>query len=238
MFFPLSKALAFGCSPATWAMLLLALAAALFAGRRLRAAVIAAASAFLVALAFSTPAVAGQLERWAESSAKDTFRRDGGYDTIVIVGGGSADDPRVDGAGAALLAGLSENVLYSGRISRRTVDRLVARFRGWGLDDRRFVIEARSRNTRENAQESARIVAERGWRRVAIVTSAAHVERALGCYRAVGLDPDVLVVDRRAPAEQGVPPDLWPSREALRRSRQVMHELAGRLVYRAMGYTR
>jgi hypothetical protein len=73
---------------------------------------------------------------------------------------------------------------------------------------------------------------------VAIVTSAAHVERALGCYRAVGLDPDVLVVDRRAPAEQGVPSDLWPSREALRRSRQVMHELAGRLVYHAMGYTR
>jgi uncharacterized SAM-binding protein YcdF (DUF218 family) len=100
----------------------------------------------------------------------------------VIVGGGSADDPRVDGAGAALLGGLSGNVLDSGRVSRRTF-RLVARSRGWGLDDHRFVIEARSRNTRENAQESARIVAGRGWRRVAIATSAAHVERALGYTR-------------------------------------------------------
>jgi uncharacterized SAM-binding protein YcdF (DUF218 family) len=49
------------------------------------------------------------------------------------------------------------------------------------------VIEARSRDTREKAIESARIAAARDWRSILLVTSAAHVERAAGCLHRIGL---------------------------------------------------
>jgi uncharacterized SAM-binding protein YcdF (DUF218 family) len=98
------------------------------------------------------------------------------------------------------------------------------------------VTEAGSRNTRENAVESARVAAARGWRRLLLVTSAQHVPRALGCFRAVGLEPDVLPVDREAGDAKGA---SWlPRAYALSRSSDVLRELAGRLVYRLAGYTR
>ena len=98
--------------------------------------------------------------------------------------------------------------------------------------------EAHSRNTRENAIESARVAAARGWRTLLVVTSAAHMPRALGCFRAVGLEPDALPVDRRAgdgpPSSRG-----WlPRAECLARSTLMLRELAGRVVYRALGYAR
>ena len=70
----------------------------------------------------------------------------------------------------------------------------------WGVPAEAIIVEPRSRNTRENAIASARIVAEHRFRTLVLVTSAAHVPRALGCFRAAGLSPDVLPVDRRAGA--------------------------------------
>jgi uncharacterized SAM-binding protein YcdF (DUF218 family) len=105
-----------------------------------------------------------------------------------------------------------------------------------GVPDDQVFIESRSRNTRENAVESARIVAARGWRSLVVVTSAAHVERALGCFRGVGLSPDVLAVDYLPPISRESPRPSWPSRWAMQRTCDVMREVIGRLVYRVMGY--
>jgi uncharacterized SAM-binding protein YcdF (DUF218 family) len=60
--------------------------------------------------------------------------------------------------------------------------------------------------------------------------------RALGCFRAVGLEPDALPVDRRAGDGQG---RSWlPRVGALSRSSDAFRELAGRLAYGVAGYTR
>jgi uncharacterized SAM-binding protein YcdF (DUF218 family) len=115
-------------------------------------------------------------------------------------------------------------------------DRLAARLVAWGVPPAQVVAEGTSRNTRENAIESSRIAAARGWHTLLVVTSAVHMPRALGCFRAVGLEPDALPVDRRAGDGKG---QGWlPRAVALARSTDALRELSGRAVYRIAGYTR
>jgi len=98
------------------------------------------------------------------------------------------------------------------------------------------VLESRSRNTRENALESAPIIAAHGWKRVLLLTSAWHAPRALGCFHAVGLSPDLLPVDHRS-GRGGT--FVWlPRAGALAGSTDALREMAGGLVYRTMGYAR
>jgi uncharacterized SAM-binding protein YcdF (DUF218 family) len=96
------------------------------------------------------------------------------------------------------------------------------------------VLERESRNTRENAERSARIVRERGWRTLLLVTSAMHAPRAEAAFRGAGLAVDVLPVDRRSGDRPG---SFLPRATALDRSTEALRELAGRLVYRAVGYS-
>ena len=82
--------------------------------------------------------------------------------------------------------------------------------------------------------ESARIVRERGWTRLVLVTSAAHLPRALGCFHAVGLRPDAFPTDYRS---SGRTRSLAPRAGNLSESADALRELWGRVVYRALGYT-
>jgi uncharacterized SAM-binding protein YcdF (DUF218 family) len=115
-------------------------------------------------------------------------------------------------------------------------DLLAGKLAQWGIPPAQIVVEAASRNTLENAVETARIASARGWRTLLVVTSAVHLPRAMGCYRAVGLEPDALPVDRRA--GDGRVSSWLPRASALARSTDVLRELAGRIVYRLSGYSR
>ncbi len=57
----------------------------------------------------------------------------------------------------------------------------------WGLPREAIFTEPTSRNTRENAQKAAAIIREQGWERVVLVTSAAHMRRAVAAFQAVGI---------------------------------------------------
>ena len=57
-----------------------------------------------------------------------------------------------------------------------------------GVPAERIELEERSRNTFENALYTAVILRRRGWRRVAVVTDAFHMPRALYVFRRLGLD--------------------------------------------------
>ena len=107
-------------------------------------------------------------------------------------------------------------------------DVLAQQLRDWGIDASRIVEERESRNTRENATQSARIVAEKGWTRLLLVTSAFHMPRALACFEQAGLHPDVLPVDFRT---GGSGAGWFPRAGALYESTNALRELAGRLVY-------
>jgi uncharacterized SAM-binding protein YcdF (DUF218 family) len=60
--------------------------------------------------------------------------------------------------------------------------------RDYGIADERIVTEERSRNTFENGVYTHRILRDRGWRRLMIVTDAWHMRRALYVFRRLGMD--------------------------------------------------
>jgi uncharacterized SAM-binding protein YcdF (DUF218 family) len=252
VFLFLSKLLDLLLAPLTWGLLLLA--AGLLLWRRGRASGALVGLAIAVLYLFSTEGMADRLMHHAEASAPKTFRADATYDAVIVLGGlvdpvasratGNAElteaADRIVRTLELVQAGTARNVLVSGGLivqppgEPSEAERLAAKLRQWGVPADRIVVETRSRNTRENAVESTRVVAERGWRNLLLVTSAAHMPRALGCFRKVGLKPDALPVDYRA---GGARAGGWlPRVSALLKSTDAIRELAGRVVYRVAGY--
>lgn len=229
MFFALSKTLAWVANPSAWGLGLV-LAAVIFSRRPVWAAALAVLGA-LQLVAFSSPRFVDAVQYRLERSAPTTFRPDRRYDAAIVLGG--AED-RVDRGAEVVRGGTGKNLLYTGALSGAGADALVRMLRSQGIDDGQLVIEDRARNTYENAVESAELVAQHGWRSLLLVTSAVHMPRALACFQRQGLHPDVLPVDAIARRPQRG----WkPSAAALAQSRQVLHEVVGRIVYRAVGYS-
>jgi uncharacterized SAM-binding protein YcdF (DUF218 family) len=254
MFLFLSKSLDLLFAPLTWALSLLAVGWTLRRRTTLAWSLVAFAATEL--FVFSTQPVADYLMRWTEATAPRTFVADRTYDAVIVLGGvmeqrGPWMDNGRDLSGAAerltrafevLRAGQARNVLLSGGLTDpppgmpSEADQLAVMLKGWGVPPDRITVEPRSRNTYENAVESARIVGERGWRRVLLVTSAAHMPRALGCFRRAGLTPDALPVDYRG-GSAAAGASWWPRASDLGLSTDALRELAGRMVYRLKGYT-
>jgi uncharacterized SAM-binding protein YcdF (DUF218 family) len=69
-------------------------------------------------------------------------------------------------------------------VARAMRDFLVAQ----GVEASHVVVEDRSRSTHENAVETAKVLRDLRVRKVALVTDAAHLRRALGCFRAQGVN--------------------------------------------------
>ena len=255
MFLWLSKSpLEFVVSPLAWS-LLLAVAAALLRRRR-RWAWSLAAVAFAVLDGFSNEAVADAIQRATERGARSTYRPDVVYDAVVVLGG-MVDPAASRASGETELTEEADRIVRGFEVLRsghaRTIvvsaglvfpvpgdvpeaDRLAARLARWGVPPGQIIAEASSRNTRENAIQVGRLAAAHGWTSLLLVTSAAHAPRALGCFRAVGLEPDVLPVDYRA--GDGRQRAWLPRARALAKSTRAIHELAGRVAYRLAGYTR
>jgi len=255
LFYVLSKFLDLLLSPLTWAILLVALSLLWLRARPGRAK-LALVLAVLVLIAFSVEPVSRRLFSRLENAVQDTFRPDPPYDVVVVLGG-TLDAPptrrtgqiqfaetveRITRAFQVLRAGEARNVLLSGgmylnsRAERSEADWLAEWLRDQGIAADRIAIEGASKNTRENAVFSQKILAERGWKRVLLVTSAWHAPRAVGCFRAVGVEVDLLTVDHRAGPTATV---TWmPRAKALSDSTDALRELAGGVVYRVMGYAR
>ncbi|HZO13347.1 MAG TPA: YdcF family protein [Polyangiaceae bacterium] len=83
------------------------------------------------------------------------------------------------------------------------------------------------RNTSEEIAAFAELARARGWRRLAIVTSAWHLRRAMHLARGQGITVTPLAADfLGGPIEVSVE-DLWPSSVALYRMQVVSWELLG-----------
>lgn len=252
MFVVLSKVLDLAFAPLTWALALLALAALLRGRGRAPRALATGAAAVLVG--FSSPRVANAIQRRAEAGALPTYRPGVVYDAVVVLGGVlDVDAARRSGelelrdeadrlvrAFELWRTGHARAILVSGGLvaphpgDAPEADVLRDALVTWGVPPDAVLVEDRSRNTRENATETARLAASHHLGTLLLVTSAAHVPRALGCFRAAGLAPDVLPVDHRGEEGGG-----WlPRASALAQSTAALRELAGRLVYRVAGYTR
>jgi len=249
----LSKTLDLLLAPLTWALLFML--ASLVLWRRARWAAVFLGAAMATLLAFSSGTVADRLIHHAEAKARSTYRADVTYDAVIVLGGlvdgaasratGTAQltDPveRITRAYELLQAGQAKNALLSGGfINARPEDRseaewLAMKLREWGIAPDRIAVEGQSLNTHENAVHSALVAREKGWTKLLLVTSAAHMPRALGCFHRAGLFPDALPVDFRSGDEREA--GWQPRASALAKSTEAIREMAGRVVYRVLGYS-
>ena len=98
-----------------------------------------------------------------------------------------------------------------------------------------LAVDDQSRDTRENARESAKLLQAQGIRRVLLVTHAYHMPRSLLSARAAGIDaiPAPFAFEHVVPELQGPSEitDWLPQPGYLGRSYRILHEMAGLVWY-------
>ncbi|MCZ8131902.1 MAG: YdcF family protein [Steroidobacteraceae bacterium] len=125
---------------------------------------------------------------------------------------------------------LSGGVVIDGEPESASMDRVLRA--DFGLAPR--WLETRSRNTHENARESARLLRDAGVRRIVLVTSTTHLRRAAVEFEAAGLEVVPAPVGAVEGGFDGIH-DVLPSISALQRSSSAAYELAGLAVARLGG---
>jgi uncharacterized SAM-binding protein YcdF (DUF218 family) len=256
MFFVLSKVLRALIDPLMWVLALL-LVGLVARNRRPRLATATLAGGAALLLVASLPLVGHALLRTLEMPVRTTIRDGVVYDVVVVLSGVINDDPTLisgepqynESVDRLLVAytlhkqGRARNLLLSGGSGQLgggapEADVLARQLEAWGVGAGHVYRDSKSRNTHENAVESARIIAENGWKRVLLVTSAFHMPRAIGCFHAVGLgDIDTLAVDIRTVPPRLSAGQLSPAIEALGWTSLAIHEWVGRVAYRLRGFS-
>ena len=253
MFFLLSKLLDVAVDPFWWSFpTVLAGVVLLARGQRRRLSLGLIGFGLSALFIFSLPAVANGLWRPLERDVVSTARPGVTYDAVVLLGGvvspaGSIpNEPAFNDnierllavrelvlSGRAKVAIVSGGFLGEGLKTEAEYD--VEALERLGVPRAQLIIEKKANNTRENATESKVLLDSLGAKDVLLVTSAFHMPRAVGCFRAVGIEGDTWPVDYRL-RDSAVDGHVAPRGEYLGQSTRALREWLGRLVYRVMGY--
>ncbi len=219
----LSKLLTLVLMPVGLAVMLGMLALVLGAVGRRRAAVVVSAAQVALLWLSAMPWAADRLMLWLEKDYPPVALEATPAADVAIVLGGAVR--QVGAPAVENLTDASDRVLRAARLYRagkveavlavggnlawsgyRTPESALMRdlLVEWGVPQEAIRLETRSQTTRENALFAAEILASAGWDRVLLVTSAAHMGRAVGAFRAVGVDvipspTDYAVSPRAAP---------------------------------------
>lgn len=133
-----------------------------------------------------------------------------------------------------VFTGGSADLLYAGMTEADAAKAVFARL---GVAPERVLLETQARNTAENAAFTRKLVVPRPGERWLLVTSAFHMPRAVGSFRAVGFDVIPWPVDYRTRGAA----DVWRlfprASEGLRRVDLAAKEWAGLLAYYLSGRT-
>src|SRR5262245_25643488 len=192
----------------------------------------------------STPACVGLPVRWLEPPANDAAavadvaRAD--RTAIVVLGAGRKTDmlaapprERLNAAGLGRILGAAR--LYAARPVGLVVisagppleaEAMLDAAVHFGIPRERVAIEDSSRNTRENAIETAGILRARGVERVVLVTSALHMRRSVGEFTRAGVTVVPAPVDFLSHQALTLR-DFFPEADATASSAHVVHELLG-----------
>jgi uncharacterized SAM-binding protein YcdF (DUF218 family) len=204
------------------------------AGRAVIASIVLLGVAVVIAWIAATPLFANWLDWRLESQFRPvdvpTLPQ---TDAVILLGGAGLDldNPanRIMHALQIYGAGKATFIVYSGG----NPDPLAE----LGVPRAALIVDAESRTTRENAVNTAAIFKARGWRSGILVTSAAHMPRALAAFQRVGLNvvPATTGV-QVGPTQFNGHLDLQMDSEALRRTTEAIKEIVGLLVYRFLGW--
>jgi uncharacterized SAM-binding protein YcdF (DUF218 family) len=175
---------------------------------------------------------------------------------VVVLGGGSLTTANDSGAVHSLSEDSALRVLEAARLYRLLGDPVVIASggnQGGGLDFTesqamadvlvdlgvpadRIVQDPDSASTHEQAVNMRRLLAQHGVQGFVLVTSPAHMTRALGAFRKAGLAPVPAPASAPAGVELG-PIRRWvPSEDGLDRSRSAIREYLALLYYWARGW--
>jgi uncharacterized SAM-binding protein YcdF (DUF218 family) len=107
----------------------------------------------------------------------------------------------------------------------------------WGVPEDVIFLEGSSRNTRENAIYSRNIINSINCEQPLLVTSAAHMPRALAAFDSAGVRVTPVTTDVRV-VDDGLPPmtDFLPDAHALAMTSDAIREWIGQWVYSLKGW--
>ncbi len=231
---------------------------ALFATRKPRLGRAAVAAAIVVLWAFSTRLVSQALLHGLESKIPGFTVASAPPEPAIIVLGGFLHPPtpthrqgELTEAGDRLLhgfelyrAGKSPLILIAGgdvpmfgagiateSEAARTI------LEEWGVPESDIAVETRSKNTEENARFSRDMLAARNIHSALLVTSAAHMPRAVAVFRKVGLNVIPSPTDFQTGwSSPDLPFRFLPDPESLSNSANALKEYMGLFVYRLRGW--
>lgn len=255
MFFLASKILHFLISPTTWIAGLLALC--LFSRdlnrkrRFFRAAIV-------VFLFFSNSFILDEFNRLWEVPAQKPGALIGSYDGIIVLGGVSGFDPRLEKIqinrgfdrvmqGINLLReGKAPRLFFTGGSGSISYPEIKEGLylesylkKVFNLSDSSLIFESESKNTYENSLFMASLLEKMGLHkgRYILVTSSWHMRRALACFKERNINCIPYSADRWAgPRKFAFDHLLLPNSQALTGWDQLIHEWVGTVTYRLAGY--
>lgn len=221
------------------------------APRRPRLGLTIAASSLALLAVLCTPVAGHLLISTLESypPLKSSEISESGAGAIVVLGSGRRVAPEY--GGDTVSDGGLVRIRYGARLARETrLPVLVTGGKPTGGSiseaevmaealDRDFGVKARwletaSINTIQNAQFSAKILAEAGIKRVILVTDASHMRRSVARFRSVHIDVVPAPTAFHIRSEFTLL-DYLPSTRGLFLSNRALHEWVGILVSRARG---
>ena len=250
MFFILSKTIGALTKPFGWLVILMLAAVFL---RKTKAKKVSLIAAFTVFLVFTNPVLFDfSIKCWEpEPVAVENLRT---YDIGIVLGGFSSYLPeynniKLNEAGDRLWQTVSlynrgkiKKILISGGSGRKTGKSEAAAVRdvliAMGIPESDVLAESESRNTYENAEYSAKLIAGiQPGADCLLITSALHIPRSIGCFCKAGLNPDIFPAEHISRYED----TFWlnrivPKPEVMVKWNRLINEWVGMLVYKVQGY--
>lgn len=211
---------------------------------------------FLIFYFLSTSFVSQRL-MFALENLKQPTIQEKQYDAVVVLSGmlrltlSSSEKIEFNDAVDRILAGIdivqsnkAKYLVLSGGDGSmfqtgRSESNLLADFsKTLGVSQGKILVDHNSKNTFENAVNTKKIITDRQFKDVLLITSAFHMFRSQGCFNRQGMLVDVFPVDYRATLKVSDYRDFLPSAGALSQSRRFIHETIGIIAYGLTGKAR
>lgn len=257
MYIYLSKILPLLIIPIGIVLELLLLALFLLWRRKRRSAALSLVTAILVLWGSSLPivgdALLGSLERQYYAVPMNVVPTS---ECIVVLGGavGPAQSPRLDvnleeaadrvyKSASLYIAGKAPMIIVAAGnqpwspYRQSEAQAIRGLLMDWGVPDSAIVLDETSRNTRENVVNTWEILSTRRCATPLLVTSSAHMPRAVASFKMVGIRVFPVPVDVRVVRKPKlVIFDFLPDTEALKKTTDAMHEWVGQQYYKLRGW--
>lgn len=253
MFFYLSKILLFLLNPVIWVFALLIYSWRTKIETRKKKSFYAALITLFV---FGNSFIVDEFMRAWEYTSAD-MKKTEQFDYAVILGGMASYDPRLDQPQFArsadrlwqplvllqqhqvkkiIISGGSGSIEFPQYKEAGILKKYLLKL---GIPDSAIIIENESRNTRENAVNTKKIIDSLQIKsKILFVTSGFHMRRAIACFKKVGVtNIRPWPTDRYSgPRKFGIDHCFIPNVEAMSEFSLLIHEITGFLIYKISGY--